>query len=163
MSLSYSKTLFCKQQTSQDLLLISPIVPCVYLLLQLLSSSFSSPPLWGLKHLKDSTPPVGEGGLCNTDTDSSDPGRSSGGFLQASIWMVTSSLCSSWNWNIWCTCSFGWCWRLRLVKCCTNLTGVSGPFVALAVESVGWALVDQCCTQVYVVKLLHYHPVLFTI
>ena len=57
MSLSLSKT-FSKQQTSQDLLLIFPVVQCVHPLLQL--SHLAT------QHLKDSTPPSDEATAVNS-------------------------------------------------------------------------------------------------
>lgn len=59
MSLSYSKTLFSKQQTSQDFLLMLSFLLCHVFISS--CSSFT----WPAQHLKDSTPPIGEGGHCD--------------------------------------------------------------------------------------------------
>lgn len=121
MSLSLSKTLFSKQQTSQDLLLIFPLVQCVHPLLQL--SHLAT------QDLKDSTLPSDEAAAINCT-------REEQWVLPAAQHLDGDTLPVQFL-ELGCVMCEGQLLRLMYnnsVTCCTILNGVSGPFAALSCE-----------------------------
>lgn len=122
MSLSLSKTLFSKQQTSQDLLLIFPVVQCVHPLLQ--RSHLAT------QDLKDSTLPSDEAAAINSTREEQ--------WVLPAAQHLDGDILPVQFLELGCLMSVG-TQLLRLVynnsvTCCTILNGVSGPFVALSCE-----------------------------
>lgn len=89
------------------------------------------------------------------------PRRSSGCSLQPSTWMVTSSLCGSWSWDLWCSrgSCFGWCWE---TSPCNMLHSLEQCFRALcsfvlwtAVASVScfcWLSPGRCAVPMFMLN-----------
>lgn len=151
MSLSYSKTLFSKQQTSQDLLLILSFLLCHVFISS--CSSFT----WPAQRLKDSTPPPIGGGLrynwqqwSREEQQGLPAGRHLDGDILPVQFLELGSLMCLFFWLVLETSP---CNMLRKLERCSR------PFVALAVNccDIYWLSpgASMCCTQVYIVKLLY--------